>query len=75
MVHRQATIRHRTAVTTIVEHFPYFQAPPSVVVWRGYGGGMEGIWRGYGGAPMWIVQLAAVVKLTKIKMQLPSVYL
>src|ERR1035438_4670110 len=34
---------------------------------------MERAWRGCGGAPMWVVQLADIVQLTKAMMRPPSV--
>jgi hypothetical protein len=33
------------------------------------GGGMEGAGSGCGGAPMWVVQLAGIVQLTKARMR------
>src|ERR1039458_664410 len=39
--------------------------------WR-HGAGTEGAWMGYGGAPMWVVQLACIAKLTKEKLYPPN---
>src|ERR1035438_7168378 len=38
----------------------------------GRGGGMGGEWSGYGGAPMWVVQLAGIAKLTNEKLYPPT---